>query len=76
MGINATELHLFIGRMVRVIYNDPEKTQMTDEGVRHDDMITSAAMLKDYNPGTQEVTLEYPGQVMRKIIPLEVQLAE
>ncbi len=69
--IKPSELHLFTGRLVRVVY-------AVDRGVSGgavvvDDMITPPVLLKDYDPTTGTVTFERRGSTtLEKRVPKEV----
>ncbi|WP_041450443.1 hypothetical protein [Anaeromyxobacter dehalogenans] len=69
--IKSSELHLMVGRLVRIVY-------AVDRGISGgavvvDDMITPPVLLKDYDPTTQAVTFQRRGSTaLEKLVPKEV----
>ena len=58
-NILGKDLHLFIGKLVRVVYIKDRGIQGLNVVVDH--LITPPVLLRGYDPTTQTVTIERPG---------------
>lgn len=64
--IKASELELFKGRKIRVVYV-VDKNEMEGSKAVWDDLITPPVLLKGHNPNTGEVEIQRTGKAPEKI---------
>lgn len=69
-AIKASELDLFVGQKVRVVY--PVDRGLQGTTIIVDDLITDEVLLKKYDPKTQEITFERAGGVLQTMRPKQV----
>lgn len=67
--IKASEVHLFIGQVVRIVYVKDQGVGFVDgkDAIIVDNMITDAVLLKKVDPNNQTVEIERPGGILQTI---------